>query len=464
MEYFVNEADLLAHSFEVAMDYQEVLYHGILKLVFGFCPLDLLGSLLGKSNENGSRTQIERLVSKEILKYPELDFEMDTKFLANSLAKTQATNEKTSISHKISLIMVSKGILTFILYFDGQYLESFKGFRWCLQFIYYVHRTVLDTHIIQDLLDDCERMFSLLCARSLIMDFKRNGNPLSGEYTQSSKVGEASILQGLLFNVMDCTDPSMICSKTPMDTFVLSKFFETLGEIEEHISIFNGSLAQYTYNDQSYDLALRVQRSSVNEMIRKYILAATMALDGDPMAVHCSDKILEGIILYGGIHIDILRFFHVLKSFYYTLHARHIKLYQETVLTRECVSMANNIMEEWDTIESHCDPKETQLPQVLLRTMQGSILMVDEVFEESQNEHRHEISLLLSSIKLKAKRKWHGELHTESNYSNSLRKLGIEWITLWEQSFSDNNGDLPTDMSKMAFDIKQWPTYNEENH
>lgn len=450
------EVGLLTNQFKISYIYQEQLYQGILNLMCCFCPLKLWKPLLDRETSNFSRLQIERLLFKQLIKYPELDFDMDAKFLAKSLAKTQAVSEKVSIAHKISFMVRSKGILSFMLYFDGRNMESFEGFRWCLQLLYHIERYAIDIQDIRSLLEDCQRIFSILCAKSLINRIIERGQFFPNEQSLLSKSNEGDVLQGLLFTIMECTEPSMIISETQLELFVLSKFFEVLGDIESCMAVLNGFLIECIYNDGPYNLALRLQRSSLNEMIRKYIFGTTMTVEGDPTVMHQSGKIIEAIILYGGIHIDILRFFHAVYGFYRSSFMDAVDYIPESVLTRECISMVDNIIKEWDGITSQCDPKTVQLPQVLLRTTEGSIVMVEEVLEESLNEHRHEITSLLSSIKLRTKRRLLGETQVQNNYSIYLRKLGVDWVTLWEQSYLDNNDDLPADLLQLASDIKQW--------
>lgn len=402
-----------------------------------------MDNLFGKKAT--ARAQMETIMARELLKYPDLDLQADAKFLAKAIAKSTASSQSSVLTNKMTTLLLNKGINTFFHYFDEDYSRGFAGFRWCLQLIYYVQRFNVAHLVDQDFFEDCERLFSLLCAKCLILDVRTKMDSWSTYQPVCSKLDEQSILQGLLFNIMECTDPSTMTSRDQLDRFILGNFFESLGEIEESISIFSGILTEYEYGSLSYDLALRVQRCSVNEMIRKYILGMTMKLNGDPAALHCANKILEGLLLFGAVHIDIVCFFHCLKNYYCTkLHFHDLK---ETGLTRECVSMVDNIVEEWETIRTDCDSKTIQLPQVLLRTINGAIVMVDEVFEESPHEHKHEISVLLSSMKLRAKQKCFGDARVHTESSRSVRKFGIEWVNFWKNCYLDNNGELPRDLN-----------------
>ena len=124
-------------------------------------------------------------------------------------------------------------------------------------------------------------------------------------------------------------------------------------------------------------------------------------------------------------------------------------------LTKECVTLLDTIFQEWEAVKTKSDTRVAQLPQVLLKSMFGEFVIVDEVFDENRPlEHHHDLSIMLSSMKLKVKHKWFGETHTFKEYSNSMWKIGMEWVVFWKDCYIDNHEELPLKMIQIFNGIK----------
>lgn len=444
LEYLDEEIELIAKEFQTSLKYSEPLYRKVTKLILILCPEEKMRMIFDKSCY--TRLQLEGLMNKEMLKYVELDFNVNPKVVAKALVKSTADHPNV-FCYKVFLLLANKGILAYLANFDGDYLKGFIDFRWCLQFIYYIKRLDPLEGEIKNFLEDCERMFAILCAKCLMKEIEEKGDKQITSQLEILRLDEGSILQSLLFTVIDCTDPSMMTTGNYLDRYILSMFFESLGEIERFIAIFKGSLAEYECMPNVNDLALRVQREHLNDTIRRYILSMTTKLNGDPAIIRCIHKILECLVLYGGVHMGIIQFFYSLKKYYLGVLSAASELPFDSKLTKECVTLLDKICQEWDNVKTKSNSRLIQSPQILLKSMFGEFVIVDEVFDENRPlEHHHDLSIMLSSMKLKVKHKWFGETHTFKEYSNSMWKIGMEWVVFWKDCYIDNHEELPLEM------------------
>lgn len=451
MEYLDYELQVIRADFRKASKYSEILYCRVIHLILVCCPHKKMKTIFAKNCD--TRVKLEKLMSEEMLNHVELDFQVNSKVMAKALVKSTSTNMNV-FAYKIFFFLANKAIMAYLSFFDGDHMQGFTEFKGCLQFIYYIKRYGPEECRIYSFLEDCERIFSILCASCLMDEIENRGEKCLATELAESKLDEASILQGLLYTVADCTDPSMMTTGDIVDGYVLSMFFESLGEIERTISIFKGSLAEYESSPNVHDLALRPQKGHLNDMIRRYILAVAMKLRGDPAVIRCSYKILEGLMLHGGVHMEVIWFFYCLKN-YYEGTVEKVEQSFDRDLTKECVLMLNLVCEKWEKIREGYSPRTIQMPQLLLRSMFGDFVIVDEVVEESRSlERHHDLSFVLSSIKLKVKHKWFGETQMFQEYSNSMWKIEMEWVNLWKDCYLDNHSELPIEVISLLEDFK----------
>lgn len=452
LEYLDEEIESISKEFQNSWQYSEPLYRRVTKLILILCPEEKMRMIFDKSCY--TRLQLEELMNKEMLKYVELDFEINPKFVAKALVKSM-TDHRSLFNYKVFLLLANKGILAYLSKFDGDYLKGFIDFRWCLQFIYYIKFLDPLKSEIKDFLEDCERMFAILCAKCLLKEFEERGDEQIISQLETLKLDEAGILQSLLFTVLDCTDPSMMTTGNYLDRYILSIFFESLGEIERFIAIFKGSLAEYEYRPNVNYLALRVHRGHLNDTIRRYILSTTTKLNDDPAIIRCIHRILECLVLYGGVHMDIILFFYSLRQYYIKALTVTWEPSFDSNLTRECVILLEEICQKWETVKNENNSRVVQLPQVLLKSMLSEFVIVDEIFDENRPlEHHHDLTIMLSSMKLRVKHKWFGETHTSKEYSNSMWQIGMEWVIFWKDCYIDNHDALPPEMIQIFNGVK----------
>lgn len=116
------------------------------------------------------------------------------------------------------------------------------------------------------------------------------------------------------------------------------------------------------------------------------------------------------------------------------------------VLTRNCVKLVEEILNDGTHEGKWNLAQNIQFPQVLLSITDDDLIMVDEAYEESVHDHNHDLSLFLSAVKLKAKRKLYGSPKVQGEYSRIQWNLGLSWVKFWENCYVDNKGPLPSEL------------------
>ncbi|CEP62001.1 Ady4p LALA0_S04e05468g [Lachancea lanzarotensis] len=426
------------------------------ELIVSMCPESCFQELLEEHCEG--RRALELELEREITSHPELDLEVDPRFLMKSISRTRLY-ERHTLELKIKLVIISKTVIAFLDFFDKEYAEAFFKFRWTLQFLHECRKTlgICDIPVAVSL--DYERSLSLLCAKSLVRGFgglRATKTKIATEF----KVNRLDIFEGLLANILDCTEPSILTCGDELDQFMMEEMFTVLGQMEECISFLRGPLCEIEDFGSRRIYAIRGQQTHLDGMIRKFILASTFTLSGDPSFLFCFDKILEGIVLYGGIHLYVIAFFCELRLFYEDelLNCGTVpRLFEKN--SSPLAALANTLVErgsEMGTLDN--DLKHLRCPYVLVKINDEKPIIVDALHEPA-GKHSHEITLLLSAAKLKAKRKIHGEHQSEVQTSEDLWKKGLSWVQFWQNCYLDNKGEIPIKLATLFNDINGLEPY-----
>lgn len=365
--------------------------------------------------------------------------------------------KEESFHHKrtleVILIMIKICFQSYKLFIENNYLEAFHNFRWILQFIYYIRK--LKILELNAFLQETERGISILCAICYINDCKNSGDKWLTYSSLKTHLDEPSVLEALLLGIIDTTSQQYLYIQNLKDKYVISKFFQNLGYIYEAISLFKGKLCEYEFDNSKLNIALKVDNALLNEMVLKYIISMTMKLEGDPELILCCNKIIQAVILYGGIRIETLAFFIKLRDFY--LHStkdnpnlnesREISKY---TLTGDCLNLAISMIKEYENFRNDICP--IYLPENLLQTINGSVIQVEEVPQNQtpfNNEENSNINVLMKTIKFKVKTKWYAKTHRLEEINNSEQDTGKLWIDFWWRCMNDNNDNIPPEARNM---------------
>ncbi|EDO16631.1 hypothetical protein Kpol_529p11 [Vanderwaltozyma polyspora DSM 70294] len=449
---FIKEIDDIALSIHEMQKYDQEVFLRTLCLLFNFCPADLLEILFKR--DSIIRDKIEVIIGKELLKNLSFDLRMEAKFIAWCFHKnvsSQNNNSSNNIGNSDDLIMfilLSKGLQAYFCFYDGNYRKAMWFSKWCVQFLYFIKKYNVNIQEKYEFLSDAERFFAILCAKCVSITFSRKSYHLQLYQVANPKIDENSTLKALTVSILENTDPEIMTHCNARDKLVLCNIFDSLASIQSKLAIFEGSLIQYQSEENMfYEIGIRTSREYTKEMIRKYIISSTLRPTGDPNIIDQLNNILVGLILYGGIHVEIVTVFHNIRNYYCEVFNEDLNILYSHSEYNECLKGIDKIVEEWEKIKSICLPKTIQLPQVLLQNLQNSIIIVDHVLSPTSKERKHEVIQFFKSLKSKLKHKFTDKIFIEDEDSDILWNMGVEMIKYWEECYLDNVGPLPNEVS-----------------
>ncbi|CCF59589.1 hypothetical protein KAFR_0H01790 [Kazachstania africana CBS 2517] len=438
----------------LGLEYETLTMLKLFQVLIKGYPNNLLESTFARESRH-RRTMLELLFQKHA-EYHGLCFELHPKYIYKILKEEKSSPK---LYDKILFILFLKGFQSYLYYIDGQPQEGFISCRWYLQMISYLRKLKLNK--LDIILSETERWFSILCAKCLIYAARMVGPKWFTYESLSSTLDEAGILQGLLYNILTCTEASQMRYENNFDRNLISQFFESIGDIEEGIAIFNGKLSIYTEIDDDNEeknsacnFGTKPDKNAIEEMINKYVIAITFKIEGDPSILRCLEKIIQGLLLYGGIHMEALIFFLSLKEFYCKRVGNEENAdakescYYGYDFFEECSSLVRTIIEDWQTLQVQYNIATIHLPQILLKSVNGTLILVDELKDQINTQNSCNAKLLK---KWKAKSNWH---HGFPKNITQLRdrcdddecELGAYWINLWKSCTIEHNGEICSEL------------------
>ncbi|ODV63281.1 Ady4p ASCRUDRAFT_78435 [Ascoidea rubescens DSM 1968] len=194
-------------------------------------------------------------------------------------------------------------------------------------------------------------------------------------------------------------------------------------------------------------------------MIRKYILASVTKFGDDPSIIEVYDRILWGILMYGGAHIKTLWFFKMLRDYYDTklnlspfdLKNEPIKQFDEDLLrssnalpiVEQIYYLKENIkaVDMWDQRHG----SSFLIPQILVDVDDnnfGKAILMDEFFDEN-NPYGNNKGFVIGTAQ-RASRKLRGHMKLHQKIVRFQLDKSSEWIYLWTKAYCDHQShDVP---------------------
>ncbi|AET39219.1 Ady4p Ecym_4140 [Eremothecium cymbalariae DBVPG len=382
------------------------------------------------------RTELSRRINETLVYIPDIDFE--PKYLVKRLCSSE---------YEVNYIVMIKSILIYLDFCDGNYNLAFHGFRWILQFIHELRKysQLINSHIIGSL--HYERSLSLYALKSLLLD------PQAHKKQKTNMVrvrnSRLDLIEGLLTNILECTFSYDMIYRSFNEQHMISQLFFNFGETYETMAILTGTVTPFQYAPNLPDCAIRPQRQHLNSMVRKYILAATLSLQGDEITMIVAlQKILTGMLLYGGVNISHLYFFYEALR-HITVHAtktgetnlKGIK-YANSAITRHSITLIKQIIMLWEKSNN----KNSSCPMVLVKSTNEIVLVDKATKNEPQKQETHCYSLFISSLKLKAV---HKTSNSEFEIDDSVHQESLQLIKFWEQCYKEHKGRLPENLAHL---------------
>ncbi|CAH6719775.1 hypothetical protein CLIB1444_02S16226 [[Candida] jaroonii] len=393
----------------------------LIQCITAFCPLEIyqLDHKLVKS-----------YIDWEISKYPEIDLTMTIKGLIKCLKGVCKTpNTFASIVNTVIKMKLALGFLAFL---TEDYQDSSTYFIWLITFISTVQRK------FPSYIDKTEY---------LTIQNKRTCCIFLTRCIEHGDILFEEDIFNLLASKLVNDD---IITSVEFSNNRLSSFFISCGYVLERLS--NSKAKVLDLDDITVK---RWDKCLIGEMLRKYVLASTFTPSDDPLIIEIIDRVIWGLLLYGGIHLQTLWFFQNLRNYflienefkpifihpqhnYHLLKRPHVYKNLQRILNEmyELSFQLTDVEKEdiWDL-----NNKEMFLIPTAF-TCNDKIYLMDHFYDETFLCYKSEnFSLDQShiSVKLKSTCKFsHKILNEQYDFSKSL-------IDLWVSNYTKFHSSLP---------------------
>lgn len=301
-----------------------------------------------------------------------------------------------------SSLIKHKIVLGFIDYHKKRYSEAFTSFSWVSPVIGYYRKMGNDSELLKTL-DIAVMIYTTQCCSFINHPMLRDS-----------------------FSMMVNWDGF---GSDELEAGIMGKFFASCGLFYERAAISQATQAQ-----TGEGLAMRLHKSHLNEMLRKYILATTCMHQDDPGLVSVYDRILWGLLLYGNIHLQTLWFFLTMKNQkaldldYSPLHVCSDHDYR-VFHTNELLEKYDNA---WDMIDRSYDMRvHLNISDAESWNKEhGNMFLIPPICVKENH------LVVLEDAPKSILKKDNDEYDTDIDYS-------MELIELWKNSYAAYNGEIP---------------------
>lgn len=191
------------------------------------------------------------------------------------------------------------------------YGAAFFSYRWILQFIA-TSRTICDKRaesLSSKRTELIIRQISLYLAKCLNLDYNQQ-KKIQYVSTRAVRINRLDMLKGILYNILENADNSLLFSSTVLQKYSIAQFFFICGEIYETISLLDGKIINYEPAVDLKTIAVVPQRTFSFYLVRHYILASAYFPYDDASKLLCYHKVLMGILLINKVDMTTFVFFH----------------------------------------------------------------------------------------------------------------------------------------------------------
>lgn len=418
-----------------------------------FTALKYLGPLYVFEELKNKEDMINEFINFEIDRHPEIDYSIDPKTLAKQLHRWNYKSSSRTLMSLCGLIIKHQVVLGFLKYLNEQYKEATNIFKWILNFF---------------------------AALNKKFKFFTNKN----EYLSSVTKRVISILFCQCYNIgeLDCSEQELGCILSTLvaidDINItteylsgrLSAYFISCGFIYERLSVITGTNVMVE-NDQQIVITTcyRYDKSYLGELIRKYLIAATLKAHDDPSFIILYDRFIWGMLLYGGIHLKTFWFFVQLRNYFIIEYdygplnlskEQKYKTFADDNLMQTYINgweVVYKIHALWDSL--HEEEKENVwdinngntflIPQIFDNV--DKLVLVD-LFYDENSSYNGKRFVFISDYQIKHKLKGHIKL--PGNIIQEHLEFSKELIYLWSDSFIRYHGKMPDFILKLVEDFE----------
>lgn len=384
---------------------------------------------------------LETYMKNKLAKYFELDLSMNVKSLVEMLIELE-NNSSNTLNHMANLVIQHQFTQGFLQYLKGNYKESLSYFIWILLFVSAIEqkssRYINKTQYLSYLTKRVCCIFVIKCAEFGSIDF--SSLTLQGIFNKLIENAEQMNTAGEFFSSRYC------------------QFFISSGIVHEHLAV-KGSKSILSNNNEIIE---RYNCGYLMEMIRNYIIASGLMFQDDHKILVIVDRIVWGLLMYGGIHLQTIWFFQAVRNYYQlTLDFGPIHYHQKSKLqqqepyklfAKESIEYENyhdilnkinelsnqltgeDILNIWDY-----DHDEFLLPVIFKH--QDKLLIMDQFYDEKSPFVFDKSNLTVGEFYVLVKLK--SQCKISSEVIKQKFDVSKELIELWITTFERYQGPVP---------------------
>lgn len=436
------------------------------------------------------REMFETYMNEEISKYPEIDYSnCSSSTMLEMISRVTRASPSKFFSLAISSLVVKHQIVRgFLCYVCEEYKKAFEIFEWLEIYFIGSEDILMDRNEFLSNATRRQVVLLLICSYLMIVD-KKEEELLQSKlcypahhWRRSKRNGKSDIAENLLVSITlvgkDMNRISELLSGR------LSLYFICAGGLYEKLAFKRATLIKVNTNI----LALRLAQDDIEEMLRKYIIATTVTPHDDPSVIDLYQRILWGLLMYGGIHLQAFWFFKFLRDYFFKelsigpiMLDKNSGFYpfgEKDILTKypnshECIEkiydLRKTMNKESSAVDNditplhHNDSHLYLLPQVFV--YKNQLINCNEFYDEMVPycSQRDFISISNNDVrpKVRDQQKLNGEIVLK------CIKVSAGFMRLWLDSFEIYRGIIPKevlefwDESKMEHVV--FEEFEEEN-
>lgn len=414
-----------------------------------FTGLRYLGPLYVFEKLKKKEDLIHEFINFEIDRHPEIDYSIDPKTLAKQLHRWNCKSSSRTLMSLCGLIIKHQVILGFLKYLNEQFQEATNIFRWILNFFAALNKKFkFFTNKNEYLSSVTKRVISIL-------------------FCQCYNIGKLDASEqelGCILSTMVAIDDINITTEYLSGR--LSAYFISCGFIYEKLSITAGTNVMIENDEQIViTTCYRYDKSYLGELIRKYLIAATLKAHDDPSSIILYDRFIWGMLLYGGIHLKTFWFFVQLRNYFIIEYD-----YGPLTLSKEqkYKSFAtDNLMQTyingWEVvykIHALWDSLGDEEKENVWDINNGNTFLIPQIFDnidkliladlfyDENSSYNGKRFVFISDYQIKHKLKGHIKL--PANIIQEHLEFSKELIYLWSDSFIRYHGSIPDFILKLV--------------
>ncbi|CAH2350264.1 hypothetical protein CLIB1423_01S06172 [[Candida] railenensis] len=415
------------------------------------------------------REMFESYMNKEISKYPEIEYSnCSSSTMLEMISRVTRRSPSKVFSLAISGLVVKHQIVRgFLCYVCEEYHKAFEIFEWLEIYFIGSEEILMDRNEFLSNVTRRQVVLLLICSYLMIVD-KKEEQLLESKlcypayhWRRSKKCEKSDTAENLLVSITSVGKDMNRISELLSGRLCL--YFICAGGLYEKLAFKRATSVKINTNI----LALRLNQDEIKEMLRKYIIATTITAHDDPSVIDLYQRILWGLLMYGGIHLQAFWFFKFLRDYFFKelsigpiMFDKSGTFYpfgEKDILTKypnshECVEkiyhLRKTMIEDSCAVDNditplhHSDSHQYLIPQVFVYNNQ--LIYSNEFYDEMVPycSQRDFISISNNDVrpKIRDQQKLNGEIVSK------CIKVSAGFMRLWLNSFEIYRGIIPEEI------------------